>query len=303
MENAERTNLAFDPFLDEGWGDRNEEPAASLRPAPDPYWFLQYVTDQYDWNDLAWLAATKRGKDAWRAIPLWKRRPGSKSSHDVVLSGYFAIVSPCDYQRLTRHPDGTPKRWTLQAKYSDEHPDRIIKAYAVRYGRTGHEPKTVMMHREVVRCLHRNSVADHYNGHGLDNRQKNLAETSQSANMSNSRRARTRNSGLPVGVEMRKFGGEIRYGGIRAMRVPGKKHAKIFRSKRTWKTPGPAAAWYQNQLKKLHGVRPWAHTPTSVSYPLFPPRLESEPCEKSRSLRKKREGQLRKEHELADIPF
>ncbi len=284
MEHAEETGEALlYSFNREGEWESEEQSPAHYRPEIDPYWYLQYQTDIYDWSDPEWVIATRRGKNAWRAIPLWKRRPGSNSSHDVVPSGYFAAVSAGDYKRLTQHPDGARKRWGIQIKYSDEDPARIIKMYAIRYGRSD-EPKTVMMHREVVGCLHRRSVTDHYNGCGLDNRRENLAETTQAANMANSRRERTRNTGLPVGVEMRKYGGEIRYGGIRAKRL-AKRRVKIYRSKRTWKTPWPAAAWYQNQLKKLHGVRPWVHRPRTLSYPLFPPKLESTPSRRSSRLR------------------
>lgn len=299
MEHAERTSLAFDPFLDEGWDDQEERVQAPARPDVESNWFKRFETEHYDWNDPLWKKQIERGKHSVRFIPIMMRRPGSKKRHDVVPSGYVMAVSPADYRLLTRFPDGSPKRWTLKVD-RDQKTGRILKMYARRCGR-GEEPRCVLAHREILGCIFSKHVVDHYNGWGLDNRRANLGHVRRSENNSNARRARS--DGLPCGVEMRMTKDGPRYRGIRAQRVPGRKHAKIFRSKRSWKTPEPAAKWYENQVKRRHGIRPWARNPTSVSYPLFPPRLESEPYEKSRSLRKKQKEQSRRERELAEIPF
>jgi hypothetical protein len=274
MDSAERNAHALvDSFFDEeGWNEQDVVTPDFSRAEVEEDWHLRFKESLYDWNDTTWNRQ-KRGKEACARIVLYKQRPNSKKRGDLIRSGYVALVSPSDFERLSWHADGTPKRWTVQFNREPK-TGRASKVYARRSGR-GEEPHSVYLHREVLGCLLTRFVVDHVNGWGLDNRRANLRSGSQSQNMANTRRARTKNTGLPVGVEIRKREGGIRYGGIRAQRTRGRKTAKIFRSKRTWKTPEAAARWYENQIKRRHGIRPWARHPKTLTFPRFPPEKQS----------------------------
>ncbi len=214
------------------------------------------------------------------------------------------LVSPGDYHRMTRHKDGSKKRWTLKICRNKE-TGEITKIYARRCGR-GDEPRRVMAHREILNCIHSKAVVDHVNGWGLDNRRANLFLTNHSGNGTNSNRSRTKNHGLATGVEPIMRGGEVRYRGMRAERYgrkdpkTGRRPVRYIRSKRTWKTPEPAARWYENQRERKYGIRPWVNNPKSVTYPVFPPKLkEAPPKRTSRAQKAQRKLQL----EVADVPF
>lgn len=301
MEHAEKSSAALDLsfFEEEVWDTASDTPEHDQRPAVEEDWLRFFREDQYDWNDPEWLKKTKRGKYAWRKISINKQRPGSKKRGDTVPSGYFMAVSPADYDRLLHHEDGSKKSWVFKIAF-DKNTGKCIGAYARRYGRRGEEPGTVNAHREVMDCLQSNLMVDHYNGYGLDNRGGkfgNLKQVRRSENTTNCSRTRTKNTELPVGVEIRKRGGEIRYGGTRRVRV-SKKKVLCIRSKRVWKTPEPAARWYQNQIKERFRRETWCKSPVPL---LFPPRLEAEPTKRSLRLRKKAmssDARVR-----AEIPF
>ncbi|HEX8591193.1 MAG TPA: hypothetical protein VF696_00360 [Candidatus Paceibacterota bacterium] len=252
---------------DEDWFDDEtpHEPIESdfSEPTERPlaYWHWNFVHNQYDWSDPEFLKQST-GPHAYRVVPL--------------TQGYFMIVSPHDYQRMTRFPDGTPKRWQVNIQ-RDARSGEITGVYARRWGR-GDEPTCVYAHRELIGCLDSNGIVDHLNGWGLDNRRGtqehpvNLRYTSRSANMHNALRTRVSNSGLPRGVELRRKNrrGRQLYGGMYCKRFGTK--VKTVRSKRVWLTPGPAAQWYQKQMEKLNERRTaWAHNPESVNFPVFPP--------------------------------
>lgn len=228
---------------------------------PELSWDWRFKFIQYDWDDIGFIRKN-HGEHAYRTIPL--------------TQGYFMIVSPHDYRRMTRFPDGSPKRWTANVQ---RHPrtGEITKVYAYRHGRAD-EPTTVYAHRELVGCLEDPGVVDHKNGWGLDNRRGtqarpvNLRYTSQSENLHNALRSRSTNLSLPRGVEPRKKNrrGLQMYGGMYCKRSGEK--VRTVRSKRLWLTPEPAGRWYESQMRKLHRKRTaWAHNPESVSYPVFPP--------------------------------
>lgn len=220
------------------------------------HWSEKFKEDLYDFSDPQFARQNRQGKFAFRAIPLTK--------------GYFMIVSPRDYKKMTRYSDGSPKKW--HAKIDLDREGNVTKVYARRRGEKSlGEPNDVYAHREIV-SLHSAGIVDHRNGWGLDNRRCNLQQTSHSRNMSNCVRVRSVHHGLLPGVERRGN----RFGGIRAKRL-SKVQVKVIRSKRTWITQEPAAAWYRNQLKRLHKRVDWASDPKSVNYPVFPPRMDSEP--------------------------
>lgn len=304
MTHADKSNAVFDlSFLDEEEWEQRDTTQTALRPEVEKDWFRFYQEDQYDWNDPEWLKKTERGKYAWRKIAIYQRRSGSKKPGDVVPSGYFMAVSPTDYRRMMLHEDGSKKVFTLETD-RDPTTGEIHRLYARRSGR-GDEPRTVRAHREVMHCLHSKLVVDHYSGHGLDNRSGrygNLKQVRPSENSTNCSRTRTKNVDLPKGVEIRsRRNGEIRYGGTRRVRI-SKKKVLCIRSKRVWKTPEPAARWYQNQIKEKFKRDTWCESPVPL---LFPPRLETEPSKRSSRLRKKDETSsgTKKARAFADIPF
>jgi len=226
---------------------------------PDHWLELFRNLDEYDWNDPTFKKLNK-GKFAFRPIPLTK--------------GYFMIVAPRNYRRMTLFPDGKKKKWHARERLDEK--NNLVSVYACRRGR-GDEPKDVYAHRELRGCIFSSVPVDHVNGYGLDNRMEpNLRVTNRNGeNNHNAVRQRTVHLGLPPGVE-RCGPKDTLYRGIRSIRL-GPKKVLTIRSKRMWKTPEPAARWYQNQLKKLHNRVNWAHSPTTVNFPKFPPRMEQEP--------------------------
>lgn len=220
----------------------------------DTNWIADFTdSSSYDWQD-PWLTNKNLGTFAFRTIDLTK--------------GYFMIVSPRDYKRMTTFPDGSPKKW--YAHIQTDADGTVVSAYARRRGRAG-EPRSVYAHRELLDCLFDSRSGDHLNGRGLDNRRCNLLLTR--FNAMNKISVRTVHHGLPRGVERRGKGGLL-YGGIRVVRLSRKKTLTI-RSKRVWSTPEPAARWYMNQINKMCGKRPWVYVPKTVHYPEFPRRLVS----------------------------
>lgn len=231
-----------------------------------PHWSEKFKYDQYDWND-----------------PEFVRRNKGKGSYVPILltQGYFMMVSRRDYKLATKYRDGTPKKWAVDIQRDPE--GNVTRTYACRRGRA-HEPHKVYAHRELRGVLPLSGIVDHKDGWGLDNRGAlNLCFTNFRENGSNGVRCGS-GTGLPRGVVPVKTKRGVRYIGQRCKRF-GKKVVTV-RSGRAWKTPGPAECWYKNQLKEIHkGRTDWAHNPTSVSWPHFPPLLEQEISTHSRKLR------------------
>ncbi len=240
-------------------------------------WPGKFQYDHYDWNDAEWKKRG-RGKYAYRVIPL--------------TQGYFMMVSPQDYKRMTIYPDGSPKRW--HAHVGRERDGTISKVYAERKGR-GDEPAIVSAHREVLNALWSSKDGDHINGWGLDNRRVNLDLVHRRRNIINALRERQVHVGLLRGVEKRgkNRAGMQHYGGKVCKRLKSGK-VRTFRSKRTWLSQEPASRWYMNWLKRHNGRTAWAHSPKSVNYPAFPPSMDSEPTYQPRK---------RKEEVYESIPF
>jgi hypothetical protein len=230
----------------------SEKIAAS---APNPWWEkFQYTL--YDWSDPDFVARNK-GKFGYLPIRL--------------SQGYFMMVSQDRYEEMTWYPDGKPMSWHAHVKYNER--GEIVGVYARRRGRVGFDDNVyVLAHRQLLGILDKpSSVGDHVNGLGLDNRCRkrsvvNLCAVSHGVNGHNT--TRLREDDLPQGVERTGLPGNYRYNGKVCKRY-GKKVVTI--RSRKWKTPEPAARWYQNYLKRTHKRTMWAHKPESVNYPFFPP--------------------------------
>ncbi len=195
-----------------------------------------------------------------------------------MTQGFFMIVPKRAYRKMTQFKDGKPKSWCVKIDRDSE--GKFIKVYARRAGHEN-EPNTVYAHRELLDVIDGSGDVDHINGWSLDNRgdardSVNLDYVNTRLNGSNAIRQRTVHLGLPRGVQQRGVNkkGQLLYRGIRCKRL-GPHRVLVVRSKRAWLTPGPAARWYQSQLKKIHRRTTWAHSPLTVNYPLFPPTLES----------------------------
>ena len=83
--------------------------------------------------------------------------------------GQYAIVDPEDYERLARY------KWhAMKSRHT---------FYAARYGRRDKDGKRkcYMMHREIMK-LEGETVCDHINGNGLDNRKVNLRPATRAQN-------------------------------------------------------------------------------------------------------------------------
>jgi hypothetical protein len=256
-----------------------EGPPIVIAPRELPWWERFKDMDRYDWNDPGFLKRN-RGKDAFLPIPL---------SH-----AFFMIVPKWKYKRMLKYPDGKAKKWAAKIDYNKD-TGEIVKVYGRRCGRVKYdEPHDVYASREIMGVLYGRGDVDHVNGWSLDNRCRdkkggfNLDYVSTRRNGSNCMQTRRVNTGLKRGVEPKGFNpeGKPRYGGIYAIRL-GKNRVKTVRTKKRWLTQEPAHRWYLNQLKRRYGRTSWAFIPTSVTYPVFPPLMESESVHKP-ALRSKR---------------
>jgi len=228
-------------------------------PAMRNAWWIDFEYDRYDWNDPT-FKKKNRGHESYRPIKL--------------TQGYFMMVPVKAYRQMTTYPDGSPKKWhAIVHLYAET--GEIESVYAKRHGREIYdEPRSVYAHRELLGIVQElGVVGDHVNGKGLDNRFINLKRVGSDVNNHNTTRPRA--DGLPIGVERTGKPGNYRYNGKVCARRSRKKVITI--RSRKWKTPEPAAAWYQNYLKRKHKRTEWAHNPGSVFEPFFPPRWDSEP--------------------------
>lgn len=251
-----------DPLWLRDWGpDEEELPEVSEFESEQASisWFSRFTFNRYNWSDEEFIRENT-GHYSYRVIPLTK--------------GYFTIVSRHDYRRMTRFPDGSPKKWCADVQV-DRETGAISKIYAVRTGRGG-EPRKIYAHRELIGCIEDSGVVDHINAWSLDNRRGtpenpiNLRYVRRGENMHNALRMRTIYD-LPRGVELRgknKKGMPL-YGGMYCKRHGQK--VRTIRSRRKWLSPESAGRWYQSQMARLHKQRAaWAHEPNSVNFPIFP---------------------------------
>lgn len=232
-------------------------PAGQLEP-----WWEDFKYDLYDWDDPEFIRKNK-GRLAYMPIRL--------------TQGYFMMVHPSRYKEMTQFPDGKQMSWHAHVRYQD---GRIVGVYALRKGRLDYDEVTsVLAHRQLLGIVNDSSsiVGEHINRRGLDNRclkgemgkenPINLLVTGKDENGHNAVRARK--DDLPPGVERTGTLGNYRYNGKVCVRR-GKTKVVTIRS-RKWKTPEPAARWYQNYLKRKCKRTMWARRPETVNMPFFPP--------------------------------
>ena len=113
---------------------------------------------------------------AFRRIPLTK--------------GKFAIVDPEDYERLNKY------KWHALPGSGTFYAARIARVTEARKG------KTIWMHR-VVLGLDDDTLCDHANHNGLDNRKANLRPATHSQNMWNRLKTKSRCWSRYKGVSFR----------------------------------------------------------------------------------------------------
>lgn len=253
-----RRYQSADPLADIDDEDLFTSEPVKIIPPKREEWWLKFQYHLYDWNDPE-FKRKNRGKYAYMPIRL--------------TQGYFMMVSPSRYEEMTTYPDGSPKTWMAKVDTSG---GEIIGVYALRRAqvRLGEKPEShIRAHRELLKIVdHPSLVGDHINGWGLDNRslprtRLNLDAIKQGPNVSNA--VRFSKFGLPPGVERTGKPGNYRYNGKVCIRLSRKKVVTL--RSRKWKTAKPAAAWYQNYLKRTHKRSAWAHNPKSVNFPIFPP--------------------------------
>ncbi len=203
-------------------------------------WWLKFVYAHYDWDDPE-FKKKNRGKNAYRPILLSK--------------GYFAMVSVCDYRKLSAHS------WHANVQL-DRESSEILRVYARRNKRKTKNGK-VYMHVDIAKsgtlCF-----VDHVNGYGLDDRRVNLAPGNKDANGTNIQRRRTKHFGLPPGIHRTKYGRFI-------ARFNYSVRGKRFVTVKNFKTMEAAVRWRNAKRKAMFKRAKWVDTPKSVNFPLFPP--------------------------------
>lgn len=116
-----------------------------------------------------------------------------------------AIVDPDDFWLLSNH-----NWYALQGKST---------FYAIRriYMGKNHKPKTVWMHREIVKAGD-GQLCDHINHNGLDNRKANLRLASRCQNAWNRRKQRNNSrsgyKGIAFNSRQKKWHARIQVAGI-----------------------------------------------------------------------------------------
>lgn len=188
--------------------------------------------------------------------------------------GYFTVVSPEDYQQLTRYA------WSANIQV-DKVTGKVIKIYAYRKARKTERnkgaPIYIYLHRYIagVTLSGKTCVVDHRCGHSLDNRRCNLVVTNQRNNIGNTQsRKRSTNPSLPRGAKPVKrtrdgkrvtmFIGRIRVGSNRELR-----------SKTTFSCAIRAGRWYQRMHSLIHPSACLVNNASKPPEPIcFPPKLE-----------------------------
>ena len=170
-----------------------------------------------------------------------------------LTKGYFAVVSPEDFDRVSKH------KWCANEQV-DKETGRVIKVYAYRrspiHERKRGAPNIIYLHRflkGVVRAGHL-VVVDHLTGDSLDCRRCNLLVTDQTGNHGNrSFYVRPVNGDTRRGVKpiKKKKNGEVRVTGYKGrICVRGK---DIY-SKTVFTCSDRAHRWYVRMHKLLHPV-------------------------------------------------
>lgn len=209
----------------------------------DPSHYDQFQYNLYDWFSKGFT-------------------PTSGPGYAVILlsQGYFALVRKRGASKYTRH------KWYANVQ---RNPDGTIKKiYAARTIKRRGKKICIYLHREVLNAG-KNVIVDHTHGHSLDCRDHVLKVTTHKGNRANSRRGRSTNLGLKMGVEVRKTPKGLRYGG--QIKIKG----KTYRSAVTWSlTPEGeerAHRWYVNRHKETYSHRGLKENGGRPDFPILPP--------------------------------
>jgi hypothetical protein len=135
----------------------------------------------------------------WMKLGYRKIRYGYAFRKITLKNEKFAIVSPQDYEWLSRH------KWCLQKSCQT--------FYAVRYAWLGNgSRKYISMHREILK-VGKEYYIDHINHNGLDNRRENLRPATPRQNAQHRRKSRAKTTSKYRGVywfkERRKWASQI----------------------------------------------------------------------------------------------
>ena len=170
-------------------------------------------------------------------VLLWRRlRFGYAFRRIPLTQGYFAIVDPQDYQRLSKY------KWRLCRTKGKNvlYAERSVRLAGGKYSR-------ILMHRQLIEAPE-GYVIDHMNGCGLDNRRANLrlATAAQNAWNSNKRNPRSGYKGVWFAKDKRMWRASIVCKGRR-------KHLGYFRDKiDAAKAYDDAAKTYHKEFARLN---------------------------------------------------
>lgn len=116
--------------------------------------------------------------------------------------------------------------------------------YAISYWVEGGKKRHVLMHRLLLAVMDRQTLVDHRDGDGLNNKRENLRLCSHAENMRNAKVRSHSRSGIK-NVALEKIKGEEYWRAC--VQKDGTRHRKYFRDKEA------AAQWATEKRKELHG--------------------------------------------------
>jgi hypothetical protein len=133
----------------------------------------------------------------WPLLLYHRLRFGHSACFIRIKKFRFAIVDPCDYNRLRRY------KWRLNRS------NRTFYAFCTRSRGPLLKPEVIWMHHLVLPPPD-GLLIDHRNHNGLDNRSENLRLATTSENLQNARKSSARTTSKFKGVDRVKATGKWR---------------------------------------------------------------------------------------------